>query len=97
AQPDWPTVIVINHYQAPQITAGQSGCDTQPDVPTLTCAPGAHHGALEHLLVKRDSLTPYFLFTLCDLKNHATKKTIAKVQHLSSELYLNVWLTCSSS
>ncbi|GJR21558.1 hypothetical protein Tco_0970085 [Tanacetum coccineum] len=27
---------------APQITAGQSGCDTQPDVPTLTCAPGAH-------------------------------------------------------
>ncbi|GKD85264.1 hypothetical protein Tco_1356418 [Tanacetum coccineum] len=23
-------------------TAGQSGCDTQPDVPTLTCAPGAH-------------------------------------------------------
>ncbi|GKF67887.1 hypothetical protein Tco_0197566, partial [Tanacetum coccineum] len=22
--------------------AGQSGCDTQPDVPTLTCAPGAH-------------------------------------------------------
>ncbi|GJW28741.1 retrovirus-related pol polyprotein from transposon TNT 1-94 [Tanacetum coccineum] len=28
--------------RAPQITAGQSGCDTQPDVPTLTCAPGAH-------------------------------------------------------
>ncbi|GKC38780.1 hypothetical protein Tco_1051164 [Tanacetum coccineum] len=28
--------------EAPQITAGQSGCDTQPDVPTLTCAPGAH-------------------------------------------------------
>ncbi|GKA35161.1 hypothetical protein Tco_0721652, partial [Tanacetum coccineum] len=26
----------------PQITAGQSGCDTQPDVPTLTCAPEAH-------------------------------------------------------
>ncbi|GJS87006.1 hypothetical protein Tco_0769642 [Tanacetum coccineum] len=42
SQPDWPAVIVINHYQAPQITAGQSGCDTQPDVPTLTCAPGAH-------------------------------------------------------
>ncbi|GJY28218.1 hypothetical protein Tco_0403985 [Tanacetum coccineum] len=41
SQPDWPAVIVINHYQAPQITAGQSGCDTQPDVPTLTCAPGA--------------------------------------------------------
>ncbi|GJX90221.1 ribonuclease H-like domain-containing protein [Tanacetum coccineum] len=42
SQPDWPAVIIINHYQAPQITAGQSGCDTQPDVPTLTCAPGAH-------------------------------------------------------
>ncbi|GKA20808.1 ribonuclease TUDOR 1-like protein [Tanacetum coccineum] len=42
SQPDWPAVIVINHYQASQITAGQSGCDTQPDVPTLTCAPGAH-------------------------------------------------------
>ncbi|GJT70820.1 hypothetical protein Tco_1030106 [Tanacetum coccineum] len=27
---------------ASQITADQSGCDTQPDVPTLTCAPGAH-------------------------------------------------------
>ncbi|GJW23142.1 ribonuclease H-like domain-containing protein [Tanacetum coccineum] len=39
---DWSAVIVINHYQAPQITAGQSGCDTQPDVPTLTCAPVAH-------------------------------------------------------
>ncbi|GJW26232.1 retrovirus-related pol polyprotein from transposon RE1 [Tanacetum coccineum] len=38
----WPAIIVINHYQAPQITAGQSGCDTQPDVPTLTCAPGTH-------------------------------------------------------
>ncbi|GJY76711.1 hypothetical protein Tco_0481827 [Tanacetum coccineum] len=35
SQPDWPTIIVINHYQAQQITAGQSGCDTQPDVPTL--------------------------------------------------------------
>ncbi|GJV98541.1 hypothetical protein Tco_1553793 [Tanacetum coccineum] len=34
SQPDWPAVIVINHYQAPQITAGQSCCDTQPDVPT---------------------------------------------------------------
>ncbi|GJU58059.1 hypothetical protein Tco_1235825 [Tanacetum coccineum] len=33
SQPDWPAVIVINHYQAPQITDGQSGCDTQPDVP----------------------------------------------------------------
>ncbi|GJW48660.1 translocon at the outer membrane of chloroplasts 64 [Tanacetum coccineum] len=42
SQPDWPTVIVINHYQALQITADQSGCDTQPDVPTLTCAPEAH-------------------------------------------------------
>ncbi|GKC35096.1 hypothetical protein Tco_1047480, partial [Tanacetum coccineum] len=42
SQSDWPAVIVINHYQAPQIAAGQSGCDTQPDVPTLTCAPGAH-------------------------------------------------------
>ncbi|GKC93993.1 alpha-dioxygenase 1-like protein, partial [Tanacetum coccineum] len=42
SQPDWSAVIVINHYHAPQITAGQSGCDTQPDVPTLTCAPGAH-------------------------------------------------------
>ncbi|GKB41305.1 TIR domain-containing protein-like protein [Tanacetum coccineum] len=42
SQPDWPAVIVINHYQAPQITVDQSGCDTQPDVPTLTCAPGAH-------------------------------------------------------
>ncbi|GJY32830.1 hypothetical protein Tco_0417299 [Tanacetum coccineum] len=38
SQPDWPAVIVINHYQTPQITADQSGCDTQPDVPTLTCA-----------------------------------------------------------
>ncbi|GKB78873.1 putative F-box domain-containing protein, partial [Tanacetum coccineum] len=34
--------ININIRQVPQITAGQSGCDTQPDVPTLTCAPGAH-------------------------------------------------------
>ncbi|GKF67264.1 hypothetical protein Tco_0196943, partial [Tanacetum coccineum] len=42
SQPDWPAVIVINHYQASQITVGQSGCDTRPDVPTLTCAPGAH-------------------------------------------------------
>ncbi|GKG12446.1 hypothetical protein Tco_0346683, partial [Tanacetum coccineum] len=42
SQPDWPAVVVINHYQASQITVGQSGCDTQPDVPTLTCAPGAH-------------------------------------------------------
>ncbi|GKA51624.1 hypothetical protein Tco_0744820 [Tanacetum coccineum] len=42
SQPDWPAVIVINHYHASQITADQSGCDTQPDVPTLTCAPGAH-------------------------------------------------------
>ncbi|GJX51860.1 RNA-directed DNA polymerase, eukaryota, reverse transcriptase zinc-binding domain protein [Tanacetum coccineum] len=32
----------IFEAKAPQITAGQSGCDTQPDVPTLTCAPGAH-------------------------------------------------------
>ncbi|GKE87439.1 hypothetical protein Tco_1564914 [Tanacetum coccineum] len=40
SQSDWPAIIVINHYQAPQITAGQSDCDTQPDVPTLTCAPG---------------------------------------------------------
>ncbi|GJV95636.1 GPCR kinase [Tanacetum coccineum] len=39
SQLDWPTIIVINHYQASQITAGQSGYDTQPDVPTLTCAP----------------------------------------------------------
>ncbi|GJZ92101.1 cytokinin dehydrogenase 3-like protein [Tanacetum coccineum] len=45
SQPDWPAVIVINHYQTSQITAGQSGCDTQPDVPTLTCAPGAHDWA----------------------------------------------------
>ncbi|GKA31793.1 hypothetical protein Tco_0718160 [Tanacetum coccineum] len=36
SQPDWPAVIVINHYQSPQITADQSGCDTQPDVPS-TC------------------------------------------------------------
>ncbi|GKB09209.1 hypothetical protein Tco_0837521, partial [Tanacetum coccineum] len=40
SQPDWPAVIVINHYQAPQITADQSGCDTQHDVPTLTCDMG---------------------------------------------------------
>ncbi|GKC32842.1 hypothetical protein Tco_1040136, partial [Tanacetum coccineum] len=39
---DWPAVIVINHYQASQITAGQSGCDTEPDVLTLTCVHGAH-------------------------------------------------------
>ncbi|GKE23745.1 hypothetical protein Tco_1435257 [Tanacetum coccineum] len=32
-----------NHSSAAsQITAGQSGCDTQPDVSTLTCAPEAH-------------------------------------------------------
>ncbi|GKB66041.1 hypothetical protein Tco_0927453 [Tanacetum coccineum] len=41
-QPDWLAVIVINHYQVPQITVDQSSCDTQLDVPTLTCAPGAH-------------------------------------------------------
>ncbi|GJX66645.1 peptidase C1A, partial [Tanacetum coccineum] len=34
-------LCAINTY-APQITADQSGCDTQPDVPTLTCAPEAH-------------------------------------------------------
>ncbi|GJZ73638.1 probable sulfate transporter 3.3 [Tanacetum coccineum] len=38
SQPDWPAVIVINHYQAPQITAGQSGCDTQPE-DSRFCAP----------------------------------------------------------
>ncbi|GJX73460.1 sterol 3-beta-glucosyltransferase UGT80A2 isoform X1 [Tanacetum coccineum] len=42
SQPDWSAIIVINHYQAPQITVGQSGRDTQPDVSTLTCAPGSH-------------------------------------------------------
>ncbi|GKA91250.1 hypothetical protein Tco_0813120 [Tanacetum coccineum] len=45
SQSDWSAVIVINHYQAPQITAGQSGCDTQSDVPTLTFARLAHHRA----------------------------------------------------
>ncbi|GKD89705.1 hypothetical protein Tco_1365212 [Tanacetum coccineum] len=49
SQPDWPAIIVINHYQAPQITAGQSGCDTQPDVPTLTCAPEAHVRKTPHI------------------------------------------------
>ncbi|GKE81888.1 beta-glucuronosyltransferase GlcAT14B-like protein, partial [Tanacetum coccineum] len=28
------------HVKVLQITAGQSGCDTQPDDPTLTCAMG---------------------------------------------------------
>ncbi|GJW19708.1 hypothetical protein Tco_0027144 [Tanacetum coccineum] len=42
SQSDWQAVIVINHYQPPQITVGQSSCDTQPDIPTLTCAPEAH-------------------------------------------------------
>ncbi|GJZ39440.1 TMV resistance protein N-like protein [Tanacetum coccineum] len=34
SESDWPAVTVINHYQASQITAGQSGCDTQPDAPS---------------------------------------------------------------
>ncbi|GKC89326.1 hypothetical protein Tco_1149975, partial [Tanacetum coccineum] len=56
SQSDWPAVIVINHYQAPQIAAGQSGCDIQPDVPTLTCAPGAHVRKTHSLMVKFESL-----------------------------------------
>ncbi|GKD67935.1 hypothetical protein Tco_1322025, partial [Tanacetum coccineum] len=36
------TTFVGVESRAPQITAGQSGCDTQLDVSTLTCALGAH-------------------------------------------------------